>query len=180
MVKSVEDAVGRSPIDRLELERIYRAESPRLTRYLRKQLRSGQDALDLVHEAFLRLAAASSGVIVQNPGAYLQRVARNLVIDRGRGPDARLAVMHIPIETEPDIPIPATQEQDIEIGDIMRQYRLALAELPARTREIFVLHRVDELTYKEIATRIGIAIPTVQYHIARALVHLDHRLQPAS
>ena len=167
----------RAPPDTGELDRIYRIEGPRLARYLGRRLPAGQDALDLVHEAFVRLAGARSHYALRRPGAYLQRIARNLLIDRSRRPETKLAALHVPIETEADIPEPALQEREIELKDMMRQYRQALDELPARTREIFVLQRVHDLTYQEIADRIGISIPTVQYHIARALVHLDQRLE---
>jgi RNA polymerase sigma-70 factor (ECF subfamily) len=36
---------------------------------------------------------------------------------------------------------------------------------------------VDELTYREIAESMGISIPTVQYHVARALAHIDAALE---
>ena len=45
-----------------------------------------------------------------------------------------------------------------------------------KTRKVFLLHRVEELTYKEIGERLGVSIPTVQYHVARALAHLDAAL----
>src|SRR3546814_10902814 len=60
-----------------------------------------------------------------------------------------------------------------DLEDVMRAYRRALAELPDRTREVFLLHRVDELAYREIGEKLGISIPTVQYHVARALAHID-------
>ncbi|RZL80466.1 MAG: winged helix-turn-helix transcriptional regulator, partial [Sphingomonas sp.] len=41
------------------------------------------------------------------------------------------------------------------------------------TRHVFTLHRVDGLGYKAISERLGISVPTVQYHVARALMQLD-------
>src|SRR3546814_807043 len=69
------------------------------------------------------------------------------------------------------------QHHGIEAEDVMRAYRRALAELPDRTREVFLLHRVDELAYREIGEKLGISIPTVQYHVARALAHIDAALE---
>ena len=178
VVKSRRDEGAEgSSLDASDLDRIYRSEGPRLTRYVGRRLPSGQDALDLVHEAFLRFAGVGSRQALQKPGAYLQRIARNLLVDRSRRPETRLAALHVPIEIVGEIPEPALQEQEIGLSDMIRQYRQALDELPERTREVFLLQRVHELTYQQIADRIGISIPTVQYHIARALVHLDQRLE---
>jgi RNA polymerase sigma-70 factor (ECF subfamily) len=38
------------------------------------------------------------------------------------------------------------------------------------------MHRVDEMPYRKIAEILGISIPTVEYHMARALAHLAKRL----
>ncbi|MBA2934627.1 sigma-70 family RNA polymerase sigma factor [Sphingomonas sp. CGMCC 1.13654] len=171
-----DDPDDRSPIDAGDLDRIYRVEGPRLARYLGRRLPSGQDALDLVHEAFLRFAKARSDRALDRPGAYLQRIARNLLIDRSKRPESKFAALHVPIETGDELREEARQEQEIELKDMIGQYRQALDELPRKTREVFLLQRVHDLTYREIAERMGISIPTVQYHIARALVHLDQRL----
>jgi RNA polymerase sigma-70 factor (ECF subfamily) len=69
------------------------------------------------------------------------------------------------------------QEDALEVEDLHRQYRDAVQHLTPRTREVFILHRVDELTYTEIAARLGISVSTVEYHIMRALVHLDEALR---
>jgi RNA polymerase sigma-70 factor (ECF subfamily) len=178
MVKGVHNPRHEGqPIDDGDLDRIYRTEAPRLARYLGRRLKSGQDALDLVHEAFLRFATVRGEPILERPAAYLQRIARNLLIDRARRPESRLAAAHVPVDDELEIATPPTQEQEIEVADVMRQYRQALDELPSRTRDVFLLHRVHDLTYREIAERLGISVPTVQYHMARALVHLDERLE---
>ena len=52
----------------------------------------------------------------------------------------------------------------------------ALATMPARTREIFLLHRVADLPYSEIAERLGIDTHMVEREIAEAILHLDTEL----
>ncbi len=48
--------------------------------------------------------------------------------------------------------------------------------LTPKTREVFLLHRAQELSYKEIAAKLEISISTVEYHMARALVHIGRAL----
>lgn len=52
----------------------------------------------------------------------------------------------------------------------------ALAELPPRRREAFVLHKFDGLSQVEVAERMGISLSMVEKHIASALLHCKRRL----
>jgi RNA polymerase sigma-70 factor (ECF subfamily) len=47
--------------------------------------------------------------------------------------------------------------------------------LPARTRDIFVLFRLDQLKQSEIAARMGISVSAVEKHVVRAVAHLARR-----
>jgi RNA polymerase sigma-70 factor (ECF subfamily) len=111
-----------------------------------------------------------------NPAAYLQRIARNLLFDRSKRLEHRLEHRHVPIDRPTELSVEPDQEHWIEAQEVLLVYRRALDELPRRTRDIFLLHRMDDLTYREIGARLRISIPTVQYHVARALAHIDAAL----
>ena len=66
----------------------------------------------------------------------------------------------------------ADQAYSIEASQMMQTYERALATLPPRTRQVFLLHRVDELSYKQIAEQLGIGVRTVEWHVAEALVRI--------
>jgi len=153
---------------------LYRAEAPRLARYFRRRLPSDSDALDWVHEAFVRFAQATPDASLRNPRAYLQRIARNLFVDSWRKRTAE-ALQCVELD-QANPQVDADQDHAILAHDLMQQYRQALAALTPRTRVVFLLHRAEELTYNEIAARLEISINTVEYHMARALLHLDRAL----
>lgn len=52
----------------------------------------------------------------------------------------------------------------------------ALAVLPRQTRVVFVLRRVEDLSYAEIATRMRISVDKVEHHMLAATCHLIARL----
>ncbi|MEO9133338.1 MAG: sigma-70 region 4 domain-containing protein [Sphingomonas sp.] len=58
--------------------------------------------------------------------------------------------------------------------------RRAFDALPERTRKVFWLHRVDDLSYAQIAERLGITIEEVQTEIANALYGIDRLLRDAT
>jgi RNA polymerase sigma factor (sigma-70 family) len=157
------------------LERLYRAQAPSLARYFRRHLRGSDDVPDLVQETFARLARARTEH-PQRPVAYLRRIARNLLIDRARRRDSGLSHFHLEMGDHLGLSTAPEQERALEADDVLRLYRRALDQLPPKTRTAFLLHRIDDLSYKEIAAEMAISIPTVQYHVARALMHIDEIL----
>lgn len=159
------------------LEEVYRTEAPGLTRYFRSRLRQSDEAADLVQEAFARLAGFMARNALPRPGAYLQRIARNLLYDRSKRLEVRLAAFHLPIGEGSEPAVDADQCHAIEAQDVLRLYRQALEQLPEKTREVFLLHRVEELTYREIGMKLALSVPTVQYHFARALAFIDAALE---
>ncbi|WP_374549323.1 RNA polymerase sigma factor [Sphingobium yanoikuyae] len=157
------------------VEEIYRDEAHRLARYLRWRLRSADDANDLVQEAFERLARSFVRGRVLDPRAYLRRIVRNLLIDRSRRPASQ---PHLPIEVAESLSVAPEQSYAIEAADMIMLFRQAVASLPPRTREVFTLHRLEEISYRDIAQQLGISIRTVEWHIAAALEHIDKAIHP--
>ncbi|WP_454887651.1 RNA polymerase sigma factor [Sphingomonas oryzagri] len=156
------------------LDRLFRSEAPGLARFLKSRIGRHEDIHDLVQDAFAHMASARASAYTDKPEAYLQRIARNLLYDRSRRTDIRLAGLHVPVEEALSVSTSADQGWAIEADDARKRYLAALDELPSRTREIFLLNRADGLTYHEIAERLGVTNKGIEYHMARALAHL-HR-----
>lgn len=153
---------------------LFRSEHPRLSRMLGPRVRDSDAIADLLQDAFMRLSSAAGAQRPDRPAAYLQRIVRNLVVDRARR--SRHERAFVPLDECTLPPLAPDQEQAVAVDDLMRRYREALATLTPHTRRVFLMHRVDELTYREIARRLGISVATVEYHMSRALVHLDEAL----
>lgn len=158
------------------LDEIYRNERPGLLRYLRLQVGS-EAAPDLVQEVFARAAGSRQAGHLVNPAGFLHRIARNLVIDRARRKRTRITMLAF--DDAIDAPCAADQEQQIEAADLLAAYERAIALLPAKTRRVFLLHRVDERSYREIHEELGISVASVEYHMMKALAHLSRSLKVA-
>ena len=157
----------------VRFETLYREQAPRLQRRLRAKLRSAEDARDVVQDAFARLLGARS--LPREPVAFLNRIVRNLVIDRARRHAARGP--EVPLSRNDEPWTRATQSEAIELEQTRALYRASVEALPKLTREIFLLHRLDGLAYKEIAAQLGISIRTVEWHVAEAIVRIDRDLR---
>ncbi|MGN6620644.1 MAG: RNA polymerase sigma factor [Sphingomonas sp.] len=171
-----DDVKRQSPPAASWLADLFKRERPRAARRIRRHVADAEEAADVVQDAFERLVTLRRDDIKGAPEAYLRRVIRNLVVDRARR--ARCRPSTVTLLDEIHSPSVAPEQEDaLEVEDLYRQYRDAVGHLTPRTREVFILHRVDELTYTEIAARLGISVSTVEYHIMRALVHLDEALR---
>ncbi|WP_371431960.1 RNA polymerase sigma factor [Novosphingobium sp.] len=156
------------------LEATFHTEHQRLFRYFRR--RTDADlATDLVQEVFARAAKGARLEQADNPAAYLARIARNLLIDRARQA-GRDRVLFFPLDERYDVPTPPEQTWDIEAAELLGCYRHTIEAMPPKTRRVFLLHRIEQRTYREIGEQLGISIPTVQYHVVRALSLLRETL----
>lgn len=52
----------------------------------------------------------------------------------------------------------------------IRAVERAIARLPSRTLDAFMMHRFDNLSYEQIAIRLGITQKAVERHMVKALV----------
>lgn len=153
------------------LAALYRREAPGLARTIARR-RALEDPEDLVQDAFVRLVRLPRGLAsLDVPGAYLRRIAGNLLRDRGRSDARRCRASHVPAG---DDTLPSFDpHKQLESRDMLRRVEAAIERLPDRTREIFVAHRIEGLSYAEIAERTGLSVKGVEKQMSKALVRID-------
>lgn len=168
---------GQLPADEdAFLAELYRSESAKLVRILSRRSSSSDDAQDLVQDVFFRFARMRGRwpSSLERPQAYLRRIAMNLLKDRAKTDFRRSAALHV-VADEEALPGP-DQHRLLESRDMLRRLEAAMMRLRPRTREIFMAHRIDGLTYAEIAERTGLTVKGVETQMSRALAQLDGML----
>ncbi len=159
-----------------DLDDLFRREASRLTRYVARRVGCREEALDLVQDAFsrfLRLRRAHPER-VSRPEAYLQRVTRNLLSDYTKRRRRRGAQLHV--EVDEATLSSHDQLRLLETRDMLRRLEAAMLKLKPKTREIFMAHRLDGLSYNEIAERTGLSVKGVEKQMSKAIAHLDRLL----
>lgn len=166
---SSENSPTTSPIGLAELHRVH---SGRLFRFFARR-GARQDAADLVQESFARLAGARAkkpDMAIERPEAYLSTIASNLLRDRARIGACRSMAHHIPVDEVPlagSDPIAA-----LEARDQLERIQATLARLSPKTRSVFLAHRRDGISYKDIANREGLSEKAVQRRMSKAIAHI--------
>lgn len=143
-----------------------------MLRAVRRAVRGSDAAEDLLHSAFVRLSEYKDRDAVENPSAFVVRTAANLAVDERRRARVR---RENPIDVGEMLEISDGQPLHTEVlaaRERLEKVMAALESLGPRTREIFLLHRLDGLKYREIAARLDITVSAVEKHIAKASLFL--------
>lgn len=137
--------------------------------------RAGADeAEDLAQEALLRTVEAGAKAPVDAPLHLLFRIARNAVIDRLRAKGRAAALFRA---GEADAADPAANPERILIAsERLRRALATIDAMPPKRREVFLLHRLEGLSYAQIARRAGISIKTVEKHMSLAMTQLSREV----
>jgi RNA polymerase sigma factor (sigma-70 family) len=160
----------------LELEMLYRDRRHDLTRFFARYRASPDDARDLTQEAFLRLS--DSQVLrpgrIQHAEAYLRTIARNLLRNRAKAAVRHSDHAHVDIDDQSIAG--ASEIARLEARDSLNRLEAAMRAMKPKTRRIYMAHRLDGLSYAEIALEFGMSVSGVEKAISRALVVIDRHV----
>jgi RNA polymerase sigma-70 factor (ECF subfamily) len=165
-------AAETSDLDQ-RFDALVRREYPRLAELAYMMLQRRADAEDVVQEVLLGVWRQRERFDFDDPTPYLVRAVRNRVISRRR----RRATEWRWLSGCPRLPSEAPPAIHLEHDELLRDLNAAVGALPERRREIFVLHRVNGLSYAEIASVLGISVKTVENQMGRALDRLRKALR---
>ena len=136
---------------------------------LMRRGRSQQDADDLVQEAWIRLACYETASI-EKPEAFLMRAALNLSIDAHRSQTHRGE--QVLLEEVVLVDLAPSQEAILLARERLARLSRCLGRLNAKTRAILLAHRIDGMTYTQIARANSMSISAVEKQIAKATLQL--------
>lgn len=140
-----------------------------LLQFLRKSSSSAADAEDLCQEVYMRIFVSARKEIPNPTRPLLFKIARDLLVDRARRQQIvpiqaveNLEALDVAIdEPGPDRTVIAREE--------LRRLQAALDKLPERYRTPFLMKKIDGLSTREIAVRLGAAEKTVEMHLTEAV-----------
>lgn len=135
-----------------------------------------ETAADILQDAFFRLTQFESENRINNPRAFLYKVAGNLAIDhlrKTKREQERYADEEELLDRADAAP---GVERQLYSQQQLAHLKQAISELPPRCREVFILHKFKHYSYSQIMRELGIAENTVLKHIVKALEHCRRRM----
>lgn len=152
-----------------DFERFYGATQRRVLRSL-VAVAETQDAMDCVQEAYIRAAARWRKVrLLDNPEAWVRRVAMNLAYDGHRKTKVRMRAAQ---QTSGAAELAIAPGPDPQVMDVIR----AVRTLPRVQQEVIVLHHVLDMSVADVARELDRPENTVKTQLARARTRLAELL----
>lgn len=147
-----------------------------LIRFLSRRWRNQKDVEDLLQDVYMRVYEAAQKELPHPARPFVFTVARNLLINRSR----REHVVAIQSVADVDLLNVFDEEPGPERNVMAREelVRLqeALDQLPPRAREAVILRKIEGLSRREIAERMGITEQTVNRHLTDGMYALTEHL----
>lgn len=158
---------------------IFAAYYARLVAFARASLQTRDVAEEMVQDVFVQIWARRETLTVERSlTAYLFRAVRNRISNERRALRLETAHRDRIVRNLGGGEAAAAGCADDRLGEAELEQALAeaLARLPERPRQVFLLNRRENLSYAEVADVLGIAVKTVEMHMARALAALRESL----
>ncbi len=143
-----------------------------LMQLLTAKLGDRHDAEDVLHDLFIKLAEMKSESLtdISEPKNYLFKIAHNAAIDQLR---KRTRLNNHFTEMTPEILdrqiTPNRPDNLLESRQQAELLKAAIANMPGKRRQAFLLYKFRNLTRAEIADELELSVDAVEKHIVRAL-----------
>jgi RNA polymerase sigma factor (sigma-70 family) len=157
------------------LIQLYLSKRVELVRFFTVRTSSAAEAEDIVQEMWIKLAAIDDASI-ENAGGFLYRLGSNVMLDRAR--TRRRSSMRDDAyyeafrngprggDSEDDLP---SAEDVVDARQRIVQLSNLIKQMPQQRRRVFVMHKLEGLSYAEIAHSLGISRSAVEKHMIAAL-----------
>ncbi len=169
-----------------QISEVIREEQPRLRSFIRKRVPNESDVEDLLQEVFFELVEAHRLLKpIDYVAGWLCRVARNRITDLFRKKKPDLFADHAVegahgelLAFEDLLPSPDAGPDALYVRSVLvEELELALDELPAEQREVFVAHEIGGRSFKELSEESGVSVNTLLSRKRYAVLHLRESLQ---
>ena len=160
----------------LAFDEVYKRYQKRLFHFANYILKSNEDAENVVHEVFIKLWENRNSI--QKLRSYIFSIAYNTTISliRKKITEQKFIEHYKSLPESYEIPV----NMDIEYRELKEKADHIIDSLPERQKEVYLLSREQELTYREISEKLNISVNTVENHMVKALRTIRKEMEKLS
>ena len=163
------------------IERLYAEHRAALQSFFQRRIRSKASAPDLAQEVYVRMLRLTDPSGIRNPAVYLYTVANNLVkeyaaLDRRQTISGDMDDVRASEKLEPETA--SALDGELDTRQRVAQLQVILRELRPKCRAALILRFTHELSYREIATHLGISQQMARKYVDKALAHCQRQMSP--
>ncbi|HKU14200.1 MAG TPA: RNA polymerase sigma factor [Steroidobacteraceae bacterium] len=141
-----------------------------LKKFLARLLPIQQDIEDVAQEAYLRAYVAEQRESIEQPKAFLFRVAKNLALTRLSRKSQQITDYIEEAGASVDVGTAAAMDLELEAQQCFGIYCEAVASLPEKCRQVFLLRKVHGLSHKEIGERMELSVSSVEKYLQQGIL----------
>jgi len=137
--------------------------------------RSGDEdiATDIAQDTFMRVWEKQMMIDPQRVKGLLFKIASDLFVSQYRRKQVASNFLNAFQPNNKSL----TPEDEINFQELKNAYDTALKSMPEKQRIVFLMSRIDELKYKEIADQLGLSVKAIEKRMSLALEHLKINLK---
>lgn len=142
---------------------------PMLMRYIRRNWRVADDVFDLIHDIYALALGGARRAIPDHTRSYVFAIARNHLIQQAKR--AQIVSFELVADLEsldPELDMFAS-DRHMSARDELRRAQMGIENLPPRCREVVQLRKVEGLTTREAAERLGVGIDAIEQQLTKGM-----------
>lgn len=163
----------KSVCEQRNFERIFNDHSQTLRNYIYYKCGDSQQAEDIVQEAYIKLWNNCAKVIFEKAKSFLYTVANNHFLNEVAH---KKVVLEYQKKSTTSNSTNETPQFILEEEEFHTKLKKAIADLPEKQREVFLLSRIDKKKYSEIADITGVSVKAIEKRMSKALVILKEKI----
>lgn len=158
-------------ISEREFESIFNSYFNELRKYLYYKCSDADLATDIAQDVFTKIWEKKDNFTNENIRALLYKMASdNLNSHFRRTKLKQEQTVEFDIEN-------VTPQEEMELAELKEKYENALSALPEKQRVVFLMNRIDQLTYKEIAERLEVSVKAIEKRMSKTIAFFRTRLK---
>lgn len=130
-------------------------------------------AEDLTQDVFMKAWDKRDEVQQETVKSYLYTIANNMLLNKLRHNKVVMSFA----EKNKDQKNAQSPQYVLEEKEFKEGLERIIGSMPEKQREVFLMNRIDELTYKEIADRLELSVKAVEKRMHGALGYLKDRIK---
>ena len=140
-----------------------------LVHHVRKRFGDKSFAQEVVHEVYVQLTRTNPSEQIGTPLALLKHISTCKAIDLQRANTSR-NLWQESVAAVPDTKTHTTDGEEMLRGkQLVDSIQSVVSNLPSRCKEVFILHKIEDMSQQEVALQLGISRKMVVKHMERAM-----------
>ena len=160
-------------LDNAGFEQLFDAYCDELRHYIFYKSGDEEVAEDIVQDTFLKIWEMRSTVRPETARALLYTIATNQFANKYKRQKLKFKFQQTIVEDRTF----ETPEFEMEVKEFDRKLQQVLSELNEKSRTVFLMNRMDQMTYNEIANNLNISVKAVEKRMKKALEFLRKEIE---